>query len=119
MKKIITIYLLFFGFCAKAQLFSGSPGGILNHGEFTYFNLSVAGLSHPVLDSTFGLEEVCLTINHPVVSELYISLQSPSGTVVQLTSGSSSAGSNFTSTCFQNSASSSVTLGTTPYTGVY
>lgn len=117
MNRIITLLGLFFSLSASAQVYTGSPGAITNDGQYTYFNLSVSGLSPSVLDSSFGLEEVCVNIAHTNVSELFIYLSSPDGLIVELTSGSSCGGVNYTNTCFKNSASSSVTIGTSPYTG--
>lgn len=119
MKSIITISFLFFSFCIKAQLFSGPGGNILNDGQKTYFNLSVAGLSPSMLDSTFGVEEVCINMMHPRVQQLYIYLQSPSGMTVELTEATSSNDTGYVNTCFNSSSPSSITLGISPYTGVF
>ena len=118
MKKLITVSLLLF-FCGtiKAQVFTGTGGAILNNGQNTYFALSVSGLSPAQLDGNFGLEQVCFNINHPDISELYIYLQSPAGTIVELTLGSSASGTGYVNTCLNNQAGSSVTMGTTPYSG--
>ncbi|MFY9308312.1 MAG: CotH kinase family protein [Bacteroidia bacterium] len=110
-------FLLFF-VTTNAQVFTGSGGAIQNNGIDTYYSVVVSGLSAP-LDSTYGMEEVCLNINHTAVDELYIYLQSPSGRIVQLTAGSSSTGVNYTNTCFNSQASTSVTQVTSPYTGSY
>src|ERR1035437_7882983 len=119
MKKTITIIFLLFSFYVKAQLYTGTGGTILNNGVETYFNLTISGLSPAIIDSTFGIEEVCININHPAVEELYINLVSPSGEIVELTEGTSCTGANYTNTCFNNQASTSVTLATAPYTGSY
>lgn len=116
--SVFALIFLLFSFCSKAQVFTGSGGAIQNNGIDTYFNVVVSGLSSP-LDSTYGIEEVCLSINHTAVNELYIYLQSPSGRVVQLTAGSSSTGVNYTNTCFNSQASTSVTQVTSPYSGSY
>jgi len=119
MEKIITISCLLFSLIYKAQTFSGTGGSIQNNGQDTYFTLNVAGLSPSTIDSVFGLAQVCFTINHPDVSELYIYLKSPAGIIVELTLGSSSSGSGFTNTCFEHQNGNSVTLGNSPYTGNY
>src|ERR1019366_2712218 len=118
MKTTITIISLLFAFYAKAQLFTGSGGNIQNNGVETYFDLSVSGLPAQ-MTNTFGVEEVCINIIHPKVEELYIYLQSPSGIVVELTEGTSCKDSNYTNTCFNNSAISSITLSQAPYTGSF
>ncbi len=119
MKKNITIICLFLSFYAKAQLFTGTGGIILNNGTDTYFNLSVSGLTPSTLDSTFGIEEICININHPTVEELYIYLQSPAGNIVELAEASSCKGANYTNTCFDSKSGTSVTVATAPYTGLY
>ena len=116
---VLCFLLVSTSFVMEAQVYSGTGGSIQDNGQFNYFNLSVSGLSPNNLDGTFGLEEVCIDLNHPVTQELYIYLQSPSGIMVELTAGSSSNGSNFTGTCFNNSASASVTLGTAPFSGTF
>ncbi|MDF2448423.1 MAG: hypothetical protein K0R26_927 [Bacteroidota bacterium] len=119
MKKIITISCLLFTLLIEAQVFNGGGGIILNNGQDSFFPINVSGLTQNAIDSVYGIEQVCFNISHPDVSELYIYLQSPSGTVVELTLGSSSSGANFTGTCFENLPGNSITLGSSPYTGTY
>jgi subtilisin-like proprotein convertase family protein len=114
----LALAFLLFSVITNAQVFTGPGGAIQNNGIDTYYSVVVSGLSAP-LDSTYGMEEVCLNINHTAVDELYIYLQSPSGHIVQLTAGSSSTGVNYTNTCFNSQASTSVTQVTSPYTGSY
>jgi len=115
----IIIISLLISFGSKAQLFNGTGGAITNNGQETYFNLLVSGLMPTQLDSTFGLEQIHLTINHPADEELYMYLQSPDGTRVELAMGTSSSGANFTNTCFDSRADTSVTLMNAPYTGTF
>src|SRR4051812_32189257 len=119
MNKIFTLAFILFCFTSKAQQFNGTGGAITNNGIPTNFPVSVSGLSQSQLNGTFGIETVCLSINHPDVAELYIYLQSPSGMKVELSNGNSCHGSNYTSTCFNSSQSTSVTLGSAPYSGNY
>ncbi|MBC7863013.1 MAG: CotH kinase family protein [Bacteroidia bacterium] len=115
----VFILLFFFSLHCKAQLFTGGGGAIQNNGVETYFNLPVSGLSPAQIDSVHGIEQVCITIAHTSLTELYVSLQSPSGTIVELSAGFSSSGTNYTNTCFDSQAATSVTLGSAPYSGVY
>jgi len=117
MKKTFTILFLLFSLLIKAQLYSGGSGPIQDDGNDTFFPINVTGLIPASIDSVFGLEQVCITINHSVLSELYIFLQSPSGKIVELTIGSGSGGTDFLNTCFDNQAGTSITLGTPPYAG--
>ncbi len=115
----ITITSLLFSVGIKAQIYTGTGGNITNDGQETYFNLLVTGLVPAQLDSAFGVEQVCININHPVNRELTISLKSPDGRVVKLLQGSSLSGTNFTNTCLDSRADSSITLTNGPYNGTY
>lgn len=117
MKRVITICILLATLHTQAQVFTGGGGPVQNNGQDTYFPVSVSGLTS--IDSVYGLEQVCFNINHPDVSELYVYLQSPSGTLVNLTLGSSSSGANFLNTCVNSQNVSSITLGSAPYSGTY
>ncbi len=118
MRTKLTLFFIAIAFSLNAQTFTGAPGGILNNGQFTYFNLPVSGLG-ATLDSTFGLQEICINMNHPKVQQVYVYLQSPAGTTVELTQGASCSGIGYASTCFNNSAASAITLGTSPYAGSF
>lgn len=118
MNKLITSVFILFIFSIKAQVFNGPAGNILNNGQNTYFNLTVSGLPS-LIDSIFGLKEVCLNISHPKVEELHIYLKSPAGNIVELTEGTSCQGPNYLNTCFNNTVNTSITLGTAPYSGSY
>ncbi|MDP1745899.1 MAG: CotH kinase family protein [Bacteroidota bacterium] len=117
--SIIIVLFLFFPSLTKAQVFNGSGGPILNTGQTTYFNLLVSGLVPAQLDSTFGVESVCINLNHPTDEELYIYLESPNGRIVELAPGSSCNGVNYTNTCFDSRVSTSITMAVAPYTGTF
>lgn len=119
MKRSITLLFLFFCFVSKAQVFSGTGGPVQDNGQETYFTQTISTLSPGQIDSVFGLEEICISLIHPNVRELYIALQSPNGVIVELSAGSSVGGPDYLSTCFNNQAGTSITLGTTPYTGAF
>jgi subtilisin-like proprotein convertase family protein len=111
-------FLLFFIANSMAQQFTGTGGIITNDGMPTYFLLPVSGLPSQ-LNSSFGLETVCINITHPDITELYVYLISPSGIKVELTDGKSCEGSDYSGTCFNSSLSNSITLGSSPYSGSY
>lgn len=117
MLRTTLILFLLISIQAKSQVYPGTGGAIQNNGQDTYFNLTVSGI--PPLNSSFGLEEVCVNISHPALNELQVYLQSPGGTMVQLTEGSSCNGANYTSTCFNMAAGISITVGTAPYSGMH
>jgi subtilisin-like proprotein convertase family protein len=119
MDKTFTALLLFlFSLNIQAQQFSGTGGPITNNGVPTYFPIVVSGLPTQI-NSTFGLETVCIRINHSKVEQLYIHLVSPSGIKVELSNGNSCSGANYINTCFNSSLTNSVTLGTAPYNSNY
>src|SRR6202008_2227066 len=107
MRKILTPLLLLLPFYVSSQVFVGPNGAISNDGQNTIYNLTVTGLS-PTLSSSFGLQQVSIDINHTNVSDLYIYIQSPAGTLVLLSAGSSITGSHFTGTTINNVATSSI-----------
>lgn len=113
------IFILFFAHHIFSQTFYGSIGSINNNGTTTTFYNSVSGLNQNQLDSTYGLEEVHINIVHPKVEELFIYLQSPAGTTVELTQGISCKGSNYTNTHFTHAASTPITLSSAPFTGTF
>lgn len=115
------ICIFFFSFSilnCSAQLFTGTGGGIINGQTETLFNLNVSGLSG-VIDSVYGLEEVCININHPTVEELHVFLRSPTGIQVELSGIKSCKGTDFLNTCFNNSQPNSVSIGTAPHSGTF
>jgi subtilisin-like proprotein convertase family protein len=116
MVKTFTSLFFLFSFNVYAQQFTGAGGPVTNDGIPTYFPLTVSGLPAQ-LNSSFGLESVCININHPAVEELYIYLLSPSGIKVELCDGGSNSGNSYIGTCFNSSLSNSITLGSSPYTG--
>lgn len=119
LRRIFTIILCLFSFFSLSQVFIGTGGTIQNAGQETYFNLPVSGLAQSQLDNDFGISEVCITISHPTVEELQVYLQSPGGTLVQLSEGSSCKGVDYAGTCFNNAAATSVSLASAPYSGSY
>jgi subtilisin-like proprotein convertase family protein len=101
------------------QTFSGSGGNIPDNNSVVSFNANVPVLSPNTLNGNFGLELVCLTINHPYVSDLEVSLRAPDGTTVILFSGIGGDGDNFSNTCLWQNASTSILNGSAPFSGTF
>lgn len=101
-----------------SQNFQGGNGAILDL-ETIEVPLVVSGISPEINITTFGLEQVCITVSHTYVSDLEVSLVAPDGTVVSLVSGVGGGSDNFQNTCFRADASSVITMGTTPFSGVF
>lgn len=100
-----------------AQTFNGSGGLIPDNNTATDFIINVGGLSPSTLDQSHGLVGVCITITHTWDSDLDAKLIAPDGTVMTLFSGVGGDGDNFTSTCFDQNAASSINTGSAPFTG--
>lgn len=103
---------------ARTQTFYGTGGLILDL-QTLVKNTSVSGLSTNINQQTFGLEQICLNINHPYVADLTIKLIAPDGTIVTLIDNNGGSGNNFTNTCLRSDASNSIATGTAPFSGIY
>lgn len=83
--------------------------------------IRVNSLSPPTLAApvVLQLERVCIDIQTIGTGDLNISLRSPTGTVIDLSSGNGGGGNNYTNTCFTPTAPTSITTGVAPFTGTY
>lgn len=104
---------------ASAQTFTGGGGVIPDNNTTTSYNLNVSGLASNLNSTTFGLEQVCLTINHTWDADLEVSLRSPNNTTVILFSGVGGDGDNFTGTCLRQSATTSIVSVSAPFSGTF
>ena len=104
MKKITLLTILVFSiFLSKAQTYTSATGGsIPDGGPQVAFPLTVSGLSPTTIDTIFGLETICININHSWVSDLEIAIQSPDGNIVDLSVSNGFGGSDYTNTCFNS-----------------
>jgi len=75
------------------------------------------------IDITAGVSitdlNIQLNINHTWDSDLDITLTSPSGTVVELTTDNGGSGNDYIDTIFDDEAGTSVTTGSAPFTGSF
>jgi subtilisin-like proprotein convertase family protein len=96
---------------AQAQMDFFTTAGAINDGANNSFVFNVSGLD----DST---TDVNLTLNlaHPWVGDLNIYLFSPTGQSIMLFNGNGISGVDFTDTVFTDTAASSITTGSAPYT---
>lgn len=101
----------------QAQTFNGS-GGTINDVAVNPFSCNVSGLSPATIDTAaFGLENVCINLTHTYDGDLLIELLAPDGTSITLSREQGGSGDNFTNTCFNETAATSITLGAPPFTG--
>ncbi len=82
------------------------------------FDIEVTGLPD-VIDTLFGLETVCLNLDHTWDSDLEVKLIAPDGTTFLLFSGIGGDGDNFNFTCLNKYADNNITSGVAPYSGEY
>ena len=119
MKPIVLfLLLLFWHGLVWAQTFSGSGGSIPDAAGPVSFSIPVSGLTQ-VLSGTYGLKKVCLNINHTYDADLMAKLVSPGGVSITLFSGIGGGDDNFTGTCFDSSAATSIAAGVAPFTGTF
>lgn len=95
--------LLCFDGSGYSQVFS-AKGNVIEDYNGSYqpqiLLISVSDLPAK-MDSSFGLEKVCINIQHPRVSDLKITLESPDGTSIWLTNRNGrDTGKNYINTCF-------------------
>jgi subtilisin-like proprotein convertase family protein len=118
-----SFFFLFFAlkistFCS-AQTFNGIGGNIPDGGPQANFTINVSGITSGIIDTSFGLQSVCLNIAHNYVGDLNIRLLAPDGTAVDLSIGNGGSGNNYTNTCFNNTTNNSIVNGTAPFSGSY
>jgi subtilisin-like proprotein convertase family protein len=117
-------YLLFAPLLAPlltpAQTFTTSGGAIPDDGTAVEFPIAVSGLVPTTIDTAaFGLETVCVNIEHTWISDLELRIIAPDGTSALLFGGLGGDTDFFTNTCVNASASQAITDAGSPYTGVF
>lgn len=120
MVKIKTLlFLSVLPFSLWGQTYTGGGGNIPDNNTVVSFPINVPVLSPNTLTGSFGIELVCLNINHPYVGDLEVSLRAPDGTVIVLFSGIGDDGDNFSNTCLWQESGTSILSGTAPFTGTF
>jgi subtilisin-like proprotein convertase family protein len=113
-----TFIIISFTFKIRAQTFYGNNGLILDNQTLTK-NLSVSGLPNNINQVSFGLEQICLNINHTYDADLTIKLIAPDGTIIKLIDNNGGSGNNFSNTCLRSDVSTSIASGSAPFSGIY
>ncbi|MFI5218561.1 MAG: T9SS type A sorting domain-containing protein [Bacteroidia bacterium] len=119
MKKLLLILLVCINVNAFAQVFSyqGSlPALIPDNNTTVDFAVPVTGLPAQI-NSSYGLMQVCISITHPWVSDLKISLTSPDGNTIILSLHNGGSGQNYSATCFRMDAATNVGSANAPFQG--
>jgi len=117
MKRIIVFICFIASSYVYSQTYNGTGGNIADDGSINDFVLNVSGVTPAVMDTNYGLVNVCINITHTWDSDLRIQLISPDGTLFTLVDGAGGGDDDFINTCFQHTASTSIINGTAPFTG--
>jgi subtilisin-like proprotein convertase family protein len=91
-----------------------TPIAISTTGGITYESTVDVGFDFEITDVNVGI-----TIEHTWTADLDISLISPAGTVIELTSDNGGSGDDYTNTVFDQEASNLITDGSAPFTGSF
>ncbi|MES2544651.1 MAG: PKD domain-containing protein, partial [Bacteroidota bacterium] len=81
-------------------------------------NITVSGV-FPAVITNATIASVCLDILNLNDQDLDITLTSPCGVTIDLSSDNGGASDNYTNTCFSPTASTAITAGAPPFTGTY
>lgn len=118
MKTTLSSLALISSVISFAQTFNGSSGNILDNQELVN-SVNVNGLPTIIDQTTFGLEQVCLTITHTWDADVTATLEAPDGTQIVLFSAIGGDGNDFDGTCLRSDASASIVIQNPPFSGVF
>ncbi len=117
MKKI---YILLTGltvsFSGLAQTFTSIGTALIRDNEYHTLPIVVSGLP-TVMDTTFGICNVCVNVVHTYTGDIDLILISPSGDSIFLANNQGGGGDDFAGTCFTMSATTMIQQGTPPFIG--
>ena len=118
MKTILSSLALVSGVFSFAQTFNGTSGNIQDNQELIR-SVNVNGLPASINQTTFGLEQVCLSITHTWDADITATLEAPDGTQIILFSAVGGNGNNFDGTCLRSDAATSITTQSAPFNGIF
>ncbi len=82
-----------------SQTFSSTVNqAIPDDGSLVFFEIEVSGLPD-VIDTLFGLEQVCVNLTHTYDEDMTVKLEAPNGQIIILFAGVGGAGHDFLNTC--------------------
>lgn len=103
-----------------AQTFSGGGGAIPDDGDVLDLPITVSGLVPATIDTlSFGLEAVCINIQHQRLADLEIYIIAPDGAMALLSAFNGGSGQSYQNTCFRANAATPVVSGSSPFNGDY
>lgn len=100
------------------RIFNGTGGPIKDDKSANVYSLKISGLATSI-NRSFGLEKICLNIQHTWDADLDIYLVSPDGTVADLCRRNGEGDNNFLNTCLTQDAEVSINDGAAPFSGNY
>lgn len=106
-------------FCGHTQTFQGIGAAIPDNGDVLEIPLQVTGLALPIDTVDFGLEQVCINIDHTWISDLEVSIVAPDGTVGMLVANQGGDNDHFSNTCFNSDAPVNIVASSPPYSGSF
>ncbi len=118
MKTILSSLALVSSVFSFAQTFNGTSGNIQDNQELIR-SVNVSGLPTAINQTTFGLEQVCLSITHTWDADITATLETPDGTQIVLFSAVGGDGNNFDGTCLRSDVATSITTQSAPFSGVF
>jgi subtilisin-like proprotein convertase family protein len=118
-KFLLSIVCCFTVVTTYSQTFSVNLNDTIpDAGPTVYFDLNVTGLPN-VIDTSFGLESVCLTMLHTYDGDMDVKLVAPDGTTVTLFSGIGGGDDDFTNTCLGDKTLPAINAAGAPFTGLF
>lgn len=118
-KFLLVLVCCFTTVATYSQTFSVNLNDTIpDAGPTVYFDLNVTGLAN-VIDTSFGLESVCLTMLHTYDGDMEVKLIAPDGTTVTLFSGIGGGDDDFTNTCLGDKSLPAVNAAGAPFTGLF
>ncbi|MDG2465372.1 MAG: CotH kinase family protein [Crocinitomicaceae bacterium] len=118
MKLLLTVAGFMLSTIGISQTFSGGTGPILDN-QTIDIPLIVLGLPTSINTTSFGLEEICIDLNHTYLNDLTVSLLAPDGTLVELFSSVGGGDDDMQVTCLRSDAANPLSSGSAPYNGTF
>lgn len=118
MKNALLYLCVSISYSIFCQTFTGG-GGPINDNATIDIPVSVTGLPTTIDTANFGLETICINLTHTYDADLTVWIVAPDGTVGMLFSNTGGGDDNFTNTCLNVDAASSLSSGTAPFTGTF
>lgn len=118
MKTTLSSLTLLLSVISFGQTFNGASGNILDNQELVN-SISVTGLPGSINQTTFGLEQVCISITHTWDADVTATLEAPDGAQIILFSAIGGSDNNFDGTCLRGDAATSIVVQSAPFTGIF